>query len=80
MGLARIAFKEKKWADAERIYSDIVSVYPKTSSTPEARYWRAVSHYRGTNDHTALAQVAAELQQNAPDSVWTKKAVPWLAH
>ncbi len=79
MGLARIAFKEKKWSDAERIYSDIVNEYPKTSSAPEARYWRAVSHYKGTNDHTALGQVAAELQNNAPGSVWTKKAIPWLA-
>ncbi len=79
MGLARIAFKEKKWSDAERIYSDIVNEYPKTSSAPEALYWRAVSHYKGTNDHTALGQVATELQSNAPGSVWTKKAIPWLA-
>jgi TolA-binding protein len=80
MGLARIAFKEKKWPDAERIYGEVVAQYPGTSSAPEARYWRAVSHYKGTSDHTVLGKVAQELQQTAPESVWTKKAIPWLGH
>jgi len=80
MGLGRVAFKEKRWPDAERIYSDVVEKYPKTSSAPEARYWRAVSHYKGTNDHIVLGQVAQELQESAPESVWTKKAMPWLGH
>jgi len=80
MGLARVAFEEKKWKDAERVYAAVVEKYPKTSSAPEARYWRAVSHYKGTNDHTVLGQVAQELQETAPDSVWAKKALPWLAH
>ena len=80
MGLGRVAFKEKRWPDAERIYSEVVENYPKTSSAPEARYWRAVSHYKGTNDHIVLGQVAQELQESAPESVWTKKAMPWLGH
>ena len=80
LGLARVAFEEKRWPDAERIYSDVVEKYPKTSSAPEARYWRAVSHYKGTNDHIVLGQVAQELQENAPESVWAKKAMPWLGH
>jgi hypothetical protein len=78
MALARIAFKEKRWPDAERIYGDVIEWHPNTSSAPEARYWRAVSHYKGTNDHTVLGQVAQELNQTAPESVWTKKAIPWL--
>ena len=80
MGLARLAFKEKRWPDAERIYREVVEKFPNTSSAPEARYWRAVSHYKGTHDHTVLGQVAEELRENAPDSVWTKKALPWLGH
>ena len=80
MGLGRVAFKEKRWTDAERIYGEVVEKYAKTSSSPEARYWRAVSRYKETNDHTLLGQVAQELQANAPESVWTKKATPWLAH
>ena len=78
MALAKIAFKEKRWPDAERIYGEVAEKYPNTSSAPEARYWRAVSHYKGTNDHTVLGQVAQELNQTAPESLWTKKAIPWL--
>ena len=80
MALARIAFKEKRWPDAERIYGEVIGKYPNTSVAPEARYWRAVSHYKGTNDHTVLGQVAEELQVSSPESIWTKKALPWLGH
>lgn len=80
MGLGRIAFKQKRWADAEQIYSEVVEKYPDTSSAPEARYWRAVSRYKGTNDHTVLGAVAQELQEKAPQSLWSKKALPWLGH
>jgi hypothetical protein len=80
MGLARVAFKEKRWPEAERIYNGVIEKYAGTSSAPEARYWRAVSHYKGTNDHTALGQVAEELRQQAPESVWAQKASPWLGH
>lgn len=80
MALARVAFKDKRWPDAERIYSEVVEKHSKTSAAPEARYWRAVSHYKGTNDHSALGQVAQELQESAPDSAWAMKAIPWLGH
>lgn len=80
LGLARIAFKEKKWADAERGYSAIVENYPQTAAAPEAVYWSGVSHYRGTNDHTVLGRVAQELEQKYPQSIWTKKALPWSGH
>jgi outer membrane protein assembly factor BamD (BamD/ComL family) len=80
MGLGRLAFEAKKWPDAERIYREVIEKYSKTSSAPEARYWRAVSQYKGTSDHAALSQVAQELQANAPESVWAKTAIPWLGH
>lgn len=78
MGLARAAFEEKRWLDAERIYGEVIEKYPKTSLVPEAMYWRAVSRYKGTSDHTVLGQVAKELQEKTPGDVWAKKAIPWL--
>jgi len=42
-------------------------------------YWKAVSHYKGTNDHTVLGEVPKTLQQKYPDSVWAKKAIPWAS-
>ncbi len=80
MGLARVAFKEKKWADAERIFREVIDKFPNTSAAPEARYWGGVSHYKATNDHTVLSQVAQELASKNPESVWAKKALPWLGH
>jgi len=80
MGLARIAFKEKRWPEAERIYGEVAEKYANSFSAPEARYWRAVSHYKGTNDHTVLGEVAEELNRLAPHSVWAKKAIPWMGH
>jgi TolA-binding protein len=80
MALGRISFREMKWRDAERVYGAVVEDYPGTSAAPEARYWRAVSRYKATNDHTILGQVAEELQREAPESVWAKKASPWLSH
>ena len=80
MGLGRIAFKDKRWEDAARMYSEVVERFRDTSSAPEARYWRAVSRYKGSNDHSVLEQVARELRESAPESVWAKKATPWLGH
>jgi TolA-binding protein len=78
MALARVAFKEKRWPEAERIYREVIEKYPNSSSAPEARYWRAVSRYKATNVHTVLGEVAQELKNTAPESIWTRKASPWL--
>ncbi|OLE54248.1 MAG: hypothetical protein AUG51_09065 [Acidobacteria bacterium 13_1_20CM_3_53_8] len=77
MGLARVAFMNKKWADAEQIYTRVVERYPDTSAAPEALYWRAVSHYKATNDHTVLGEVAEEFKQKYQDNIWAEKASVW---
>ena len=78
-GLGRIAFAHKNYADAERWYGDVLTRFAKTHAAPEAMYWRAVAHYRATNDHTALEKVAGDLRNTYPNSVWAMKAIPWLA-
>jgi TolA-binding protein len=77
-GLGRIAFVHKKYADAERWYGDVVTRLGQTHSAPEAMYWRAVTQYKATNDHTVLGKVAEELRSTYPSSVWAAKAIPWL--
>lgn len=77
MGLARVAFMSKKWAEAETLYNQVVQGYPSSTAAPEAIYWAGVSKYRKTNDHHALGEVPKLLQQKYPDSVWAKKAIPW---
>lgn len=77
MALARVAFMHKKWSDAEKAYADVAEDHADTAAAPEAIYWRGVSHYKTTNDHTVLGEVAAELNQKYPDSEWTLKSLPW---
>ncbi len=77
MGLARIAFMRKDWADAEQRYAHVAESYPETAAAPEAVYWRGVSHYKRTNDHTVLGGVAEQLGQKYQASVWAQKASVW---
>jgi TolA-binding protein len=77
MGLGRVAFMHKKWADAEKIYAAVAESYADTAIAAEAIYWRGVSHYKATNDHTVLGEVAIELGAKYPDNEWTLKSLPW---
>ncbi len=77
-GLGRIAFVHKKYTDAERWYDDVVNRFKGSHSAPGAMYWRAVTRYKASNDHTLLSKVAEELRSTYPTSVWASKAVPWL--
>ncbi len=77
-GLGRIAFVHKKYADAERWCGDLVARFGNTHFAAKAMYWRAVAHYKATNDHTVLGKVAEELRTTYPSSVWASKAIPWL--
>ena len=77
MGLARVAFMRKQWDGAERRYAQVVERYPDSKVAPEAVYWRGVSRYKQTNDHTVLGEVPEQLKERYPDSVWALKASVW---
>lgn len=77
-GLGRIAFVQKKYAAAERWYGEVFPRFANTHFASEAMYWRAVAHYKATNDHTVLGKVAEEMRSTYPSSVWASKTIPWL--
>ena len=77
MGLARVAFMSKKWAEAEQWYANVAEHYPNSTFAPEAVYWQAVSRYKATNDHTVLGEVASTLAGKYPESEWALRAIPW---
>ena len=77
MGLARVAFMGKKWAEAERGYAEVLERYPDSKVAPEALYWKGVSHYKATNDHTVLGELPGQFKEKYPDSPWALKAIPW---
>ena len=78
LGLARVAFMNKKWADAERRYTEVLERYPNSKAAPEALYWKGVSHYKTTNDHTVLGELPEQFQQRYPDSTWALKTAAWV--
>ncbi len=78
MGLGRVAFMHKKCAEAEKMYAVVAENYADTAVAPEAIYWRGVSNYKATNDHTVLGEVAKELGKKYPGNEWTLKSLPWL--
>jgi TolA-binding protein len=77
LGLARVAFMHKQWADAERRYGEVLQNYPDSATAPEALYWQGVSCYKGTNDHTALGGLAQRFKQKYQDTIWAEKASVW---
>ena len=77
MGLARVAFMSKNFADAERRYAAVLDRFGNTKAAPEALYWKGVSHYKATNDHTVLGELPELFRQKYPDSEWAMKTVAW---
>ena len=77
LGLARVAFMSKDWADAERRYTAVLDRYPDSKAAPEALYWKGVSHYKATNDHTILGELPAQFQEKYPESVQAMKTIAW---
>ena len=77
MGIARVAFMHKKFADAQKLYAEVSDRFGNLAVGAEALYWRAVSQYKATNDHTVLGEVAKELAEKFPGNEWTLKSMPW---
>ena len=78
MALARVAFMSKDWASAEQRYGAIVERYPNSKSAPEALYWKGVSRYKATNDHTVLGEMPGQFKAKYPESVWALKTAAWV--
>ena len=77
LAIARVAFMNKKFAEAEKLYKAVIEKHAASMAVPEAIYWAAVSHYKGTNDHTVLGEVPEKLKGKYADTIWAKKAIPF---
>jgi hypothetical protein len=77
LGTARAAFKRNDYANAERLFRDVVNEFPQTEAAAEALYWAGVSKYRATNDHNALKETAHDFERRYQSSSWAKKASVW---
>ena len=77
LGLARAAFMSKHWVEAESRYTAILEKYPDSKAAPEALYWKGISHYKTTNDHTVLGELPGQFQEKYPDSIEALKTIAW---
>lgn len=77
LGLAKVAFRHHNYAEAERLYREIVEKFPSTDAAPEAQYWAGVSKYKGHGDASALRATAAAFRERYQDTTWAKKASVW---
>jgi hypothetical protein len=77
MARARLLFMQKKFADAQEIYADVINRYQTLTLAAEAIYWRDVCKYKATNDHTSLTVAANELAEKFPSDEWRLKSLPW---
>ena len=77
MGLARVAFMKKDWADAERRYAEILERYPNSKFAPEAIYYKGVSRYSASHDGADLADVAKTFDEKYQDTEWAMRSRPW---
>ena len=68
---------KKKWADAEKLYNDILQRYPETAAAPEALYWAGVSRYSASHDASKLGETGTSFKHAYQQSIWAKKASVW---
>jgi hypothetical protein len=78
MGLARSAFAQEKYDEAERLYREAMDRSPDGETAPEAAYWAGVTRYRKTGNRAILGTTGIELKRRYGSSSWAKKASIWL--
>jgi TolA-binding protein len=77
LGQAKLAFQQHQWAEAERLFREIVEKLPQTDAAPEALYWAGVAPYKATGDPSSLKETGRAFAQRYQDSTWAKKASVW---
>ena len=77
LGAAHALRARSDFANAERLYREVIEKFPSTESAPEAQYWAGVAKYKATNDPAALGETAAQFASRYQTSSWAKKASVW---
>jgi outer membrane protein assembly factor BamD (BamD/ComL family) len=77
LGLAKLAFEGKEYAEAERRFRSVCDSHPGAGAAPEACYWAGVSAYKATDVAQPLKETAKLLKERYPESEWTRKASVW---
>ena len=74
-GLA--AFHLERYQEAEREFEMLVHEYPKSELVPEAEYFLGIAKFKEKGDSYPLGEICGFLQENYPESLWTKRCSIW---
>jgi len=77
MALAKTAFREGDYKNAERHFDEVMIKFPLTELAPEASYYIGVCRYRYSSDPSWLGWTYNNMKDAYPDSPWTLKASAW---
>ena len=77
LGRAKIAFQEKNWEEAEKMFRRTFEELPDSDAAPEALYWLGVTRYKDSGEPTPLKETARAFETRYTDSTWAKKASIW---
>jgi tetratricopeptide (TPR) repeat protein len=77
LGLGHAAFARSDFAEAERLFREVVEQYPATEAAPEALYWAGVARYKATGDPASLRETAQQFRLRYQQTSWAKKASVW---
>lgn len=78
MGLGRVAFMKKDWANAEQHFKRVADEFPDSKFAPQALYYRGVSRYSASHEGSELGNTAAALKEKFPGNEWQLRSIPWL--
>jgi len=79
MGLGRLAFARKNWAEAEGHFDGVLNQFPDSRFAPQAIYYRGVSRYSSSHDHNELGNTAKTLAEKFPGNEWQLRSIPWAS-
>ena len=79
MGLGRVAFMKKDWAEAEKRFAAVADKYPDSKFAPQAVYYRGVSRYSASHDGAELANTSKALAEKYAGSEWQLRSLPWAS-
>ncbi|MCP4366111.1 MAG: tetratricopeptide repeat protein [Planctomycetes bacterium] len=72
-GIAKADFDRGNYAEASKVFREVLEQYSTCDCAPEAMYWLGVSEYKRTGSADAMKAEWRKLLLEYPDSPWAKK-------
>ncbi len=70
-------YNHNRFDDAITRFREIVNKHPQSDAAAQAIFFEGVAGYKSAHDGKKLKQAYLELKEKYPQSLWTKKAIPY---